>query len=93
MKLLIIEDNDNIKEISKEELKELKDINQIKIIEYCKVKTSPTIEYQLCPKCNGQGITSRPPWVPYDQNEWTSSATSYVCNICHGAGIIPKAIL
>jgi DnaJ-class molecular chaperone len=51
------------------------------------------IEYQLCPKCNGQGTTSRPPWVPYDQNEWTSSNSSYLCNICNGAGIIPKATM
>lgn len=49
MKLLIIEDNDNIKEISKEELKELKDINQIKIIEYCKVKTSSPNRISIMP--------------------------------------------
>ena len=46
--------------------------------------------YQLCPKCNGQGIVSKPPWVAGDINEWTSSAASYVCDLCNGAKVIPQ---
>ena len=45
--------------------------------------------YQLCPKCNGQGIVSKPPWVAGDVNEWISSGGgNYVCGVCNGAKII-----
>jgi DnaJ-class molecular chaperone len=43
---------------------------------------------QLCPKCNGQGIVSRPPWVPGDVAQWSSPATSYPCDVCKGLKII-----
>ena len=43
---------------------------------------------QLCPKCNGQGIVSKPPWVAGDVHQWTSSATSFVCDVCNGAKVI-----
>jgi len=46
--------------------------------------------YQICPKCKGQGTVSKPPWVDGDINTWSSSGTnSYICNVCHGAKIIP----
>ena len=44
--------------------------------------------WQLCPKCNGQGIVSKPGDIPGDINEWTSSETSYVCDLCNGKKII-----
>lgn len=44
--------------------------------------------YQLCPKCQGQGIVSRPPWVPADQLTWCSTQTSHVCDVCHGAKVL-----
>ena len=48
------------------------------------------IIYQLCPKCNGQGTVSKPPWVDGDVNEWIGSATGgYICDVCNGAKIIP----
>jgi hypothetical protein len=47
------------------------------------------VNYQLCPKCNGQGIVSKPPWVPDDVHEWSSSSTTFVCNVCNGSKIIP----
>lgn len=37
MKLLIIDDS-AVKEITEEELKELKDIDQVRVIEYCRLK-------------------------------------------------------
>lgn len=43
---------------------------------------------QLCPKCNGQGIVSKPPWVAGDVHQWTSSATSFTCDVCNGAKVI-----
>ena len=43
---------------------------------------------QLCPKCNGQGTVSKPPWVAGDVHQWTSSATSFVCDVCNGAKVI-----
>ena len=45
-------------------------------------------KFQLCPKCNGQGIVSKPPWVAGDVTQWSSSATSFPCNVCNGAKII-----
>jgi hypothetical protein len=63
MKLIIIDTN-IVKEITQEELKELKDIDQISIIEYCRLKANPvenrvsqpseTIPCeQKCDACNG----------------------------------------
>ena len=43
---------------------------------------------QLCPKCNGQGIVSRPPWVPADVLTWSSSQTTFQCDVCNGAKIL-----
>lgn len=42
---------------------------------------------QLCPKCNGQGTVSKPPWVAGDVYQWTS-ATSFICDVCNGAKVI-----
>jgi hypothetical protein len=44
--------------------------------------------YQLCPKCNGQGIVSKPPWVPAEQQKWSSSSVHHVCDVCLGAKIL-----
>jgi len=43
---------------------------------------------QLCPKCNGQGIVSKPPGVAGDVDQWTSSATSFTCDVCNGTKVI-----
>lgn len=43
---------------------------------------------QLCPKCNGQGKVSKPPWIPGDVYEWSSTATSYICDICNGRKVV-----
>jgi hypothetical protein len=63
-------------------------------IEYKVVDSEPYtqdtyIPYQICPKCNGQGIVSKPPWVPGDVNQWISSSCSFVCDVCNGAKMIP----
>lgn len=42
----------------------------------------------LCPKCNGQGIVSKPPHIAGDVQEWISNQTSYECNLCKGKMII-----
>jgi len=48
-----------------------------------------TIPYQKCPKCDGQGIVSKPPHIAGDVNQWISGGTtSYTCDICMGAKII-----
>jgi len=48
------------------------------------------IIYQLCPKCNGQGTVSKPPWIDGDVYEWSGSTIGgYTCNVCNGAKIIP----
>lgn len=46
------------------------------------------MHYQLCPKCNGQGIVNKPPWVAGDQNTWTSTAASFPCDVCNGAKVL-----
>ena len=46
------------------------------------------MHYQLCPKCNGQGIVSKPSWVAGDIDNWTSSAGSYPCDVCNGAKVL-----
>jgi len=46
------------------------------------------MHYQLCPKCEGQGIVSKPTWLPAGQNTWTSTAGSYPCDVCGGAKIL-----
>lgn len=51
-----------------------------------------TVPYQLCPKCHGQGWVSKPPCVAGDVMEWSSSATSFVCDVCNGAKIIKQAV-
>lgn len=48
------------------------------------------MEYQKCPKCDGQGCVSKPPYVAGDVNTWVSSSTSFVCDVCNGAKIIIK---
>lgn len=63
-------------------------VQQVKNINYDTVL--PTVTFmQLCPKCNGQGTVSKPPYVAGDVHEWTSSATSFVCDVCNGTKIIP----
>lgn len=47
-----------------------------------------TTKYQLCPKCNGQGTVSKPPWVAGDVQKWASSSTSFVCDVCQGSKIL-----
>lgn len=47
------------------------------------------IHYQLCPKCNGQGIVSISPLVAGDVSLSTGSSSQYTCNVCNGQKIIP----
>lgn len=52
------------------------------------------VPYQACPKCQGQGIVSKPPYVPGDQSSWsTSSAMSFQCDVCKGQKIIPMCVI
>jgi hypothetical protein len=50
------------------------------------------IPYQLCPKCNGQGQVSKPPYIAGDAYEWTSSSTIFTCDVCNGGKIIPMLL-
>jgi len=47
-------------------------------------------KWQLCPKCDGQGIVSKPPNINGDQITWTASQTSFTCRVCEGKGIIKE---
>jgi hypothetical protein len=42
----------------------------------------------LCPKCNGQGFVSKPPWVAGDVDVWTSTACTHTCDVCWGMKIL-----
>ncbi len=42
----------------------------------------------ICPKCKGQGIVEKPPWIPASVNQWASGDTTYVCNLCNGAMVV-----
>jgi len=46
------------------------------------------IEYQLCPKCNGQGRVSKAPYVSGDVEVWADTVTSHLCDVCNGAKVI-----
>lgn len=46
------------------------------------------IPYQLCPKCNGQGQVTKPPYTPGDVHEWVSSSITFQCDVCNGSKII-----
>lgn len=49
-----------------------------------------TDTWQLCPKCNGQGTVTKPPHIQGDQTQWTTSATSFICDVCNGNKIIKR---
>lgn len=51
------------------------------------------MKWQLCPKCNGQGLVSKPPWVPGDVFQWSSTTTCHICNMCNGSGKILEAFI
>ena len=43
----------------------------------------------VCPKCKGQKIPSKPPWIPHDQPTWSSNRVgTYPCVVCDGKGIV-----
>lgn len=50
-------------------------------------------EWQLCPKCHGQKSVSKPPYVAAEVTEWSSSATSFQCDMCNGDGKLLKPII
>lgn len=50
------------------------------------------IPYQLCPKCNGQGTVSKPPYIAGDVYEWSSSSCQFQCDVCNGQKIIPMFV-
>ena len=50
------------------------------------------VPYQKCPKCDGQGITSKPPYIAGDQAQWDSTVINHKCDVCNGDKIIPMFI-
>lgn len=50
-------------------------------------------EWQLCPKCNGQGTVSKPPYLSGDVFEWTSAETQWTCDVCNGAKILARPVI
>jgi hypothetical protein len=59
-------------------------------LEYMKAnKIQDQVAWQTCPKCNGQGTVTKPPWVPGDVTQWDSTACSFPCDVCNGTKVIP----
>lgn len=45
--------------------------------------------YQTCPKCDGQKIVGKPPWIAGDQRSWTTADTgTFTCPVCLGLGMV-----
>ena len=57
------------------------------------VKFVKVVPYQKCPKCDGQGSVSKPPYIAGDVFEWSSTQAIHVCDICNGEKIIPMYVL
>lgn len=49
------------------------------------------MKWQLCPKCSGQSLVSKPSHIPGDVAEWSSTSAAFVCNMCNGSGKILEA--
>ena len=64
-------------------------IEKAKEMEGEQKKQLQPIPYQLCPKCNGQGQVSKPPYIPADVHVWASSSGIFFCDVCNGSKIIP----
>lgn len=41
----------------------------------------------VCPKCSGQGVVSKPPYVPGDVDQCSSSSCAFVCDLCNGTKV------
>jgi DnaJ-class molecular chaperone len=63
--------------------------DKIKCWELIEQLINQPVPYQLCPKCNGQGQVSKPPYIAGDVHEWTSSSCIFTCDVCNGSKIIP----
>jgi Zn finger protein HypA/HybF involved in hydrogenase expression len=46
------------------------------------------MKWQKCPKCDGQGIVSKPPYLNGEQQTWTAASSSFLCDVCGGKKII-----
>lgn len=50
--------------------------------------------FQVCPKCDGQGIVSKPPTMPGDIHNWSATNIGpYKCPVCNGNKLIPSTYL
>jgi hypothetical protein len=45
-------------------------------------------DWQKCPKCDGQGTVSKPPYIAGDVYEWSGTSSQFQCNVCNGRMII-----
>lgn len=64
-------------------------------IEQTKSEQGETVfgEWQLCPKCNGQGLIEKPPYLAAEVTEWVSTGTVFTCDVCNGAKILARPLL
>ena len=58
-------------------------LNQIDI-----ASESQAVPFQKCPKCDGQGIVAKPPFIAGDVHQWSSTSVTFPCDVCNGAKII-----
>lgn len=57
------------------------------------IKKINMMQYQVCPKCQGQGVVSKPPGLAAEVTSWAGTESSYQCDVCNGFKVllIPKA--
>lgn len=64
-------------------------------IEQTKSEQGETVfgEWQLCPKCNGQGMIEKPPYLAAEETEWISTGVAFTCDVCNGAKVLARPLL
>ena len=55
-----------------------------------KKKVNQVNTWQVCPKCNGQGLVSKPSWIAGDVVTWVSSEAIHTCDVCNRKKIISR---
>ncbi len=49
--------------------------------------------FQLCPKCHGQGVVCKPPYLGAEITQWSHTNTTFTCDVCNGQKLISSSYL
>lgn len=50
-------------------------------------------EWQLCPKCNGQGMIEKLLYLAAEETEWIGTGVAFTCDVCNGAKVLARPLL